>query len=207
MTNTNVSLVLNAKIQNNGSILKPNPYLEVIVDSRKPIKLPVVRNTNNPQWNEYLTISVKIQSIILFKLYDYNSFRKNVFLAEKQLSVKDVLMYCDGNIDNLEGTLTLQNIDSRSSKLIDLVIVIEQFQIDSAALSSILPVNNREIAARKFEQNRILFRRVPTNGENGATLNHSYQNMHICNENSANGLNWYVIIEKKTTSKPFTKLF
>jgi len=51
-------LVENADLKNNGGLIKPHPYVELIVDDFKRNKTEVIKNTYQPKWNEEFTVYV-----------------------------------------------------------------------------------------------------------------------------------------------------
>lgn len=46
-----------ASLRNNG-FLKPNPYVELVIDNKSKRKTDVVKNTYLPKWNEEFTVLV-----------------------------------------------------------------------------------------------------------------------------------------------------
>lgn len=50
-------LVEEASLRNNG-FLKPNPYVELVIDNKSKRKTDVVKNTYLPKWNEEFTVLV-----------------------------------------------------------------------------------------------------------------------------------------------------
>jgi len=51
-------LVESADLKNNGGLIKPHPYVELIVDDFKRNKTEVIKNTYQPKWNEEFTVYV-----------------------------------------------------------------------------------------------------------------------------------------------------
>lgn len=51
-------LVESASLKNNGGLIKPHPYVELIVDDCKRNKTEVIKNTYQPKWNEEFTVYV-----------------------------------------------------------------------------------------------------------------------------------------------------
>lgn len=75
--------VQEASLRNNG-FLKPNPYVELLIDNKSKRKTEVVKNTYLPKWNEEFTILVNniqiidsMQQLILLIVLDV--FKMNIY--------------------------------------------------------------------------------------------------------------------------------
>ncbi|KAL5237168.1 hypothetical protein ACI65C_004578 [Semiaphis heraclei] len=131
-----------ANIKNSGGLIKPHPYVELIVDDCKRNKTEVIKNTYQPKWNEEFTVLVTPYSILHYRVLDYCKFQKDVLIAEKNISLYDILCNYNGVCDNLELTIDLirtrhhdhQASSSSSSnnlvKVGELITILHGFQID-----------------------------------------------------------------------------
>lgn len=84
------SSVDHAVLRNNG-FLKPNPYVEILVDGKSVRKTDTLKNTNHPRWDQELTILVTPVSVLQFRVLDHSSFRKDTVLGEKTAFVAELL--------------------------------------------------------------------------------------------------------------------
>ncbi|XP_036346265.1 uncharacterized protein LOC118755537 [Rhagoletis pomonella] len=57
-----------ASLRNNG-FLKPNPYVELVIDNKSKRKTDVVKNTYLPKWNEKFTVLVMLMNTIYKSKY------------------------------------------------------------------------------------------------------------------------------------------
>lgn len=77
-------------LRNNG-FLKPNPYVEILVDGKSVRKTDTLKNTNHPRWDQELTVLVTPVSVLQFRVLDHSSFRKDTLLGEKTVPVPELL--------------------------------------------------------------------------------------------------------------------
>lgn len=75
----------------NSGFLKPNPYVEVLVDGKSVRKTETLKNTHHPRWDQELTVLVTPASALQFRLLDHSSFRKDTVLGEKTVFLTDLL--------------------------------------------------------------------------------------------------------------------
>ncbi|XP_060844747.1 E3 ubiquitin-protein ligase Su(dx)-like [Rhopalosiphum padi] len=137
-----------ADLKNNGGLIKPHPYVELIVDDFKRNKTEVIKNTYQPKWNEEFTVLVTPYSILHYRVLDYCKFQKDVLIAEKSISLYDILCNYNGVCDNLELTIDLMrtrhhdHLTSSSStsnnlvKVGELITILHGFQIDMSQVSN-----------------------------------------------------------------------
>lgn len=57
-------IVEEASLRNNG-FLKPNPYVELLIDSKSKRKTDLVKNSYLPKWNEEFTVLVSERRKVL----------------------------------------------------------------------------------------------------------------------------------------------
>lgn len=88
-----------AILQNTG-FLKPNPYVEIVVDGKSARKTYTLKNTNHPRWDQELTILATPSSVLQFRVLDHSSFRKDTLLGEKTVHVAEVLKMRDAANEN-----------------------------------------------------------------------------------------------------------
>jgi len=165
-------------------LIKPHPYVELIVDDCKKNKTEVIKNTYQPKWNEEFTVYVNSYyrsldlfiinvetlfpyrlvtpySILHYRVLDYCKFQKDVLIAEKNISLYDILCNYNGVCDNLELTIDLirtrhhdhqASSSSTSNNLVkvgELITILHGFQIDISQVSnpsreSSTSINNRQ---------------------------------------------------------------
>lgn len=77
-------------LRNNG-FLKPNPYVEILVDGKSVRKTETLKNTAHPRWEQELTVLVTPVSVLQFRVLDHSSFRKDNILGERTVSVAELL--------------------------------------------------------------------------------------------------------------------
>ncbi|XP_055381669.1 E3 ubiquitin-protein ligase Su(dx) [Condylostylus longicornis] len=121
-----------ASLRNNG-FLKPNPYVELLIDNKSKRKTDFVKNTYLPKWNEEFTVLVTPNSILIFKVLDHSSFRKDALIGERSVNLNQVLQHYNGRIDNLELNMDLMftsKSDNRQTKSGELVAVLNGLKID-----------------------------------------------------------------------------
>jgi hypothetical protein len=74
-----------------GGLLKPNPYVEVIVDGKPPKKTDMAKSTYQPKWDAVITVVVTPFSKILFRLFDHSAFKRDALLGEHAMDLYNVL--------------------------------------------------------------------------------------------------------------------
>lgn len=143
--------VEHASLRNNG-IFKPNPYVELSIDSKSIRKTEIVKHTYLPKWNEDFTVLVTPVSEIVFRVLDRSSFLKDSLLGERVVQLGQILEHYNGRLENLELNMDLLGAmkpDGRS-KSGELVVVLNGLKIDSAvtngvsggAATSVIPIPN-----------------------------------------------------------------
>ena len=83
-----------------GGLLKPNPYVEVIVDGKPPKKTETVKSTYQPKWETDMTVVVTPFSKILYRLFDHSSFKKDAVLGEHTMDLYTVLKKHQGKLQS-----------------------------------------------------------------------------------------------------------
>lgn len=140
----------NALLRNSG-FLKPNPYVEIIVDAKSARKTETIKNTYQPKWNKEFTILVTPGSVVHFKVLDHSSFRKDTLIGEKVIHLGEILARNNGRCENLELNVDLTKIPSSSAaqnsmpeqprtpnKTGELVVVLNGLRIDPSLLHKVL---------------------------------------------------------------------
>lgn len=87
-------------ILRNSGFLKPNPYVEILVDSKAVRKTETLKNTNHPKWDQELTVLVTPASVLQFRVLDHSNFRKDTLLGEKTIHIAEILQKRDAVTDN-----------------------------------------------------------------------------------------------------------
>lgn len=121
-----------AFLKNNG-IFKPNPYVEISIDSNSPRKTDIIKHTYLPTWNESFTVCVTPLSEITFRVLDRSSFLKDALLGERILHLTQVLEQYHGRCDNLELVMELLGSikPEGRTKSGELVVVLNGLKIDN----------------------------------------------------------------------------
>uniref|UniRef100_A0A0K8U0N9 HECT-type E3 ubiquitin transferase n=1 Tax=Bactrocera latifrons TaxID=174628 RepID=A0A0K8U0N9_BACLA len=121
-----------ASLRNNG-FLKPNPYVELVIDNKSKRKTDVVKNTYLPKWNEEFTVLVTLNSVLHIKVLDHSSFRKDTLLGERIINLAHVLQQLNGRFEYLELTMDLlatSKSDNRQTKIGELVAVLNGLKLE-----------------------------------------------------------------------------
>lgn len=100
----------------NAGFLKPNPYVEISIDSKSTRKTDFLKNTNAPKWNERFTVIVSANSVLHFRVLDHSSFRKDSLLGQQTVYLANILEHYNGVLENLELSMDLLTDGSGSSK-------------------------------------------------------------------------------------------
>ncbi|XP_023955230.2 E3 ubiquitin-protein ligase Su(dx) [Bicyclus anynana] len=147
--------VESANIRNSG-FLKPNPYLQVIIDDKISRRTEVLKNTLHPKWKEDFTVLVKPLSQILLRLADHHSFRKDNIIGERRVNLLEILLYFNGKCENIELSLDLMKTVSSDNaptantevKAAELILLLDGLRIDPAILSQSLEVLGESATSR-----------------------------------------------------------
>lgn len=141
-----------ARLNPTSSLLKPNPYVEVIVDGKPPKKTEFCKSTYQPQWTDAITVLVTPYSKILFRLYDHSAFKKDSLFGEASVELYGILVKHDGRLSRLTMSLDLKsngnesrkdsghkngqtnNGESAAHKSGELVVVFDGLSIDMASI-------------------------------------------------------------------------
>lgn len=83
--------------------------MELIIDNHSPRRTEIVKNTQQPKWNESFTVLVTPHSKLHFSVLDHNSFRKDTVIGEKKFELYQLLLHYNGSCENLELTLDLMS--------------------------------------------------------------------------------------------------
>ncbi|KAH8403317.1 hypothetical protein KR222_010334, partial [Zaprionus bogoriensis] len=121
-----------ASLRNNG-FLKPNPYVELLIDSKSKRKTDLVKNSYLPKWNEEFTVLITPNSTLHFKVLDHSSFRKDAMLGERVIPLAHILQHYNGRCEFLELTIDLfvtSKSDNRQTKSGELVAILNGLKLD-----------------------------------------------------------------------------
>ncbi|EDW39569.1 GL15308 [Drosophila persimilis] len=125
-----------ASLRNNG-FLKPNPYVELLIDSKSKRKTDQVKNSYLPKWNEEFTVLITPHSTLHFKVLDHSSFRKDAMLGERIINLAHILQHYNGRCEFLELTIDLfvtSKSDNRQTKSGELVAILNGLKLDMSKL-------------------------------------------------------------------------
>lgn len=130
-----------ARLNGTSGLLKPNPYVEVIVDGKPPRKTDTQKSTYQPKWEDELTLLVTPYSKLLFRLYDHSLLKKDTLLGEETLELYSLLRKHNGKCDKTVLSLDLHSNASRStaSKMGELVVVLDGLHIDMSLIPAASP--------------------------------------------------------------------
>ncbi|EDW45579.1 E3 ubiquitin-protein ligase Su(dx) [Drosophila sechellia] len=134
-----------ASLRNNG-FLKPNPYVELLIDSKSKRKTDLVKNSYLPKWNEEFTVLITPNSTLHFKVLDHSSFRKDAMLGERIINLAHILQHYNGRCEFLELTIDLfvtSKSDNRQTKSGELVAILNGLKLDMSKLQ-IQPVAGQQ---------------------------------------------------------------
>merc|ERR1719391_1733612 len=81
-------------------LLKPDPYVEVIVDGKPPKKTEIYRSSNHPKWATAISVIVTPYSKINFRVYNHSTFKKDSVIGHCSLDLFSVLKVNGGKCDN-----------------------------------------------------------------------------------------------------------
>ncbi|XP_061389839.1 E3 ubiquitin-protein ligase Su(dx) [Musca vetustissima] len=121
-----------ASLRNSG-FLKPNPYVELLIDNKSKRKTDFVKNTYLPKWNEEFTVLITPHSVLHFKVLDHSSFRKDAMLGERSISLAHILQHYNGRCEFLEVSMDLlvtSKSDNRQTKSGELVAILNGLKLD-----------------------------------------------------------------------------
>ncbi|XP_037709346.1 E3 ubiquitin-protein ligase Su(dx) [Drosophila subpulchrella] len=125
-----------ASLRNNG-FLKPNPYVELLIDSKSKRKTDLVKNSYLPKWNEEFTVLITPNSTLHFKVLDHSSFRKDAMLGERIINLAHILQHYNGRCEFLELSIDLfvtSKSDNRQTKSGELVAILNGLKLDMSKL-------------------------------------------------------------------------
>ncbi|XP_002004059.2 E3 ubiquitin-protein ligase Su(dx) [Drosophila mojavensis] len=128
-----------ASLRNNG-FLKPNPYVELLIDSKSKRKTDLVKNSYLPKWNEEFTVLITPNSTLHFKVLDHSSFRKDAMLGERVIQLGHILHHYNGRCEYLELTIDLfvtSKSDNRQTKSGELVAILNGLKLDMSKVGQL----------------------------------------------------------------------
>lgn len=151
----------------NYSFLKPNPYVELSIDSNTARKTEHQKNTYLPKWNDTFTVLVTPTSILQFRVYDHSSFRKDSMIGEQTVHLMQILQHYNGRCENLELAMDLlyeSKSEGRQLKNGELVAVFNGLKIDMSTLQSPQNGDNGNIRTVDISYNGAMMRSSVLNG-------------------------------------------
>lgn len=118
--------VQSAKLSTVG-LFKPDPYLELSVDSMIPKKTEVCKKSTTPRWEEHFTVLVTPYSKLDFRILNQNHIRANSLLGEVILDLYPLLKENNGKFNHHSKTLDLKL--NGKGKMGDLSIVLHGMDV------------------------------------------------------------------------------
>lgn len=115
-------------------LLKPNPYVEVIVDGKPPRRTEVMKATYAPKWSEQLQVVVTPYSKVLFRVYDRSTFKKDPLIGEHSLDLYTILKRSGGVCDHTLLPLELKATGGKSAG--SLTVVLDGLRVDLGQVPS-----------------------------------------------------------------------
>ncbi|XP_040564467.1 E3 ubiquitin-protein ligase Su(dx) isoform X1 [Lepeophtheirus salmonis] len=170
-----LSLTLDcASLPHGTGLLKPNPYVEIIVDGKPPKRTETIKSTYNPKWSEILTLLVTPFSKIQFRLYDHSAFKKDALLGQETLDLFPLLKKLRGKCENyiLRLDLSPPNHASTRSRAGELIIILDGIRVNMTDLPSpagLLLYNGGNPNHEGFPTVRILPHIKTNNNSDGAS--------------------------------------
>ena len=67
---------------NTTGLLKPDPYVEIIVDGKPPKKTEIYKSSYHPKWQAEISVIVTAYSKLVFRVYNHSTFKKDSLLGE-----------------------------------------------------------------------------------------------------------------------------
>jgi NEDD4-like E3 ubiquitin-protein ligase WWP1 len=121
--------------------------VELSIDANPARKTEIQKNTYLPKWNDTFTVLVTPSSILMFRVYDHSSFRKDSLMGEQTVHLAQILQNYNGRCENLELVMDLlyeSKSEGRQMKNGELVAVLNGLKIDMTSVvvqngSSMLP--------------------------------------------------------------------
>lgn len=130
--------VESAKLNSPNGLFKPNPYVELTIDGKSPVRTECIRNTYQPEWNENFTRLVRPTSKLRFRVLDHSALKKDSMIGEDTVELIRVLSKNHGRCDNLDLTLEL-TYEARSGaervKVGELVTKLHGMEVDLQQVS------------------------------------------------------------------------
>lgn len=128
-------------------LLKPNPYVEVIVDGKPAKRSDVCKSTYQPRWRDAgpLTLLVTPYSKILFRLFDRSVLKKDSLLGEHTLDLFTLLRRHNGKLERTPLSLDLQHaakghLANAQVKVGELVVNLDGLKVDIGSFPASNPV-------------------------------------------------------------------
>lgn len=119
--------------------MKPNPYVELLIDCNSARKTEHQKNTYLPKWNDTFTVLVTPTSVLQFRVFDHSNFRKDSLIGEQTVHLVQILQHYNGRCENLELAMDLlyeSKSEGRQLKNGELVAVLNGLKIDMTTLPS-----------------------------------------------------------------------
>jgi len=100
---------------NTFGLLKPDPYVEIIVDGKPPKKTEFCKSSYHPKWQADISVIVTPHSKIVFRVFNHSTFKKDSLLGHCSLDLYSVLKLTGGKCDKYELTLDLRARDKNDA--------------------------------------------------------------------------------------------
>ncbi len=149
--------VSSARLRSGGGVtaralLRPNPYVEVIVDGRPPKRTETAKSTYHPKWNETHTLLVTPYSKLLFRLYDHSAFKRDSLMGEHTLDLFSLLSVNSGKLNGVAVAAPLKSRNSDAGgRASELQVKLDGMCVDLTTLPragvSVVPAVNGAAAA------------------------------------------------------------
>jgi len=96
-------------------LLKPDPYVEIIVDGKPPKRSDIYRSSYHPKWHCEVSVIVTCHSKIVFRMYNHSTFKKDSLIGSTSLDLFSVLKQNNGKCDNYELAMDLKARDKNDT--------------------------------------------------------------------------------------------
>jgi len=113
-------------------LLKPDPYVEIIVDGKPPKKSEIYKSSYHPKWQGDISLIVTCYSKLVFRVYNHSTFKKDSLIGYCSLDLFSVLKQNNGKCDNFELALDLKNRDKQDHQAPEVNVGILFIKLDGA---------------------------------------------------------------------------
>ncbi|XP_076331877.1 E3 ubiquitin-protein ligase wwp-1-like isoform X2 [Tachypleus tridentatus] len=122
--------IISAKLQFSRILFKPDPYVELIMDGRIPVKTEYQKSTITPKWEEQFAVLASPYSRLNFRICNHGSLVRNGVLGECAFDLHSILVTRGGRLNCVTVTLDLQTVGKTSRGAGTLLVMLDDVQVD-----------------------------------------------------------------------------